>query len=162
LQHSLPAIAEYRSHARRTWYLYAVLAAGLLFAGTPMLIEPSRNCVEYPCPDWLRWTIFLIGLTFGGSAAHALIRKIEWGSRLNPQERTLVWWYGAAPAAEQFVDVDRIRTVRVDTSGDSDKITLIDPDGRTIYVPIDCFPAPFERWATTLVETFPHIQLSRA
>ena len=153
------APGEYNRSARRTWYIYVALAAGTLFAIEPLLVEPTRHCVEYPCPVWLRATIVALGLVFGGGAAYALIGNLQWGSRIDAAGRTLVWWHGNPPRAEHHIDVDRIGRLSVDTTGDSNMLAFTDTAGRAIHVPTECIPSPIERWARDFTQRFPHVTL---
>lgn len=144
--------------ARRSFTLFAVLAAGLVFVFTAFTIDPARDCVDYACPGWLRWLAFATGGVFAGSAALAMWRKCEWGSFIDPEARQIVWWHGTPPRREKSIPIDLIGVIRVETKWDSDRLILIDSSGRRMAMPAECAPHPLAEWGGSLARQFPHIR----
>lgn len=144
--------------ARRSFTLYAVLAAGLVFVFVAFTIDPARGCAAHGCAGWIRWLAFVVGVSFAGGAALAMWRKCEWGSYIDAEARHIVWWHGAPPRREQMIAADGIAVIRVETRWDSDRLILIDRTGRRIAMPAECVPQPVAEWGRSLAKQFPHIR----
>jgi len=150
-------ITHHVQTARRSFTLYAVLAAGLVFVFTALGIDPARDCIQSACPGWLRSVAFGLGMLFAGGAALAMWRATEWGSRIDPAKRQLIWWHGPPPRSETAIDIDHLAVVRVETKWDSDRLILKDRDGNIVPMPGECAPHPLLAWAQALARQFPHI-----
>jgi hypothetical protein len=150
---SPPAVAlAHRSRARRSALFYLLIAAGALFVWAPLAVSPELHCVEYPCPIWLRAFIFGLGALFGGGALVAVLRGIEWGSRLDERTNEIVWWHGPPGAVEHRIPVARIRRIEV-LGGDSVRMILRDAEDRRSTMPTDCAHPP------EIGRCYPHIRI---
>ena len=150
---------DYRRCARRSFFHYALLAFGLLFASVIFTVDPARHCVEGPCPFWLRAIVSGVGFVLATGAVNALWRNWQWGSRVEAD--ALVWWDGAPPAAEHRLPISRIASLRYDTSSESNDLYFLDADGKKLFVPPHCLPSPLAKWAEAFVARFPGITLTR-
>ena len=144
--------------ARRSFTLYAVLAAGLVCVFTAFTIDPARDCVAYGCPGWIRWLAFAAGALLAGGAALAMWRKCEWGSFIDPEARQIVWWHGPPPRRENAVAIDTLAVIRVETKWASGRLILKDRAGKRLAMPVDCAPQPLVEWGRSLARQFPHIR----
>jgi len=144
--------------ARRSARFYLLIAAGALFLWAPLAVSPEVHCVEYPCPVWLRAVIFGLGALFGGGALLAVIRGIEWGSRLDESTGEIVWFHGPPGVAEHRIAVARIGRIEV-LGGDSVRLILHDAEGRPIPMPTECARPPTAEWAAEIGRRYPHIRI---
>lgn len=152
-------LAEYRRNARRSFTPYLLLAAGSLFASTILVIDPTRHCVQEPCPFWLRAAGAGLGFLFALGGARALWRDWQWGNRVEADG--FVWWHGPPPVVEKRIPVSRIRALRYSSWTDSTELHFLDEAGKRIYVPQECLPSFLEQWAEAFVARFPQIMLMK-
>jgi hypothetical protein len=155
----LDPLEEYRRRARWSFVPYALIVMGLIFASLFFMLEPARDCIEEPCPFWLRAAGSGLGLLFASGGLNALWRDWQWGSRVEAD--ALVWWNGPPPVQEHRLPIERIATLRYRSWTDSTDIDFLGADGKKIYVPADCLPSPLEQWATAFVARFPQVTLDR-
>ena len=158
-------LLDWRRRARSDFRLWAVLAIGLLFAIVSLVTDPTTNCAEGG--DCAPWLVPLAG-AFGGAmalaAAIALVRDIERGSRLDSRTGELVWWQGRTrqrPGYGGSISPGRIAEIRIDRSGDSDRLRLIDVDGQPVPgFDEEVVPTPLAGWAEALARHAPHIRVT--
>jgi len=148
---------DYRRNARTSPMYYFTLALGLVFAFAAFTIDPATNCVEYPCPLWLRGLGGGLGALFALGALGALLKGFEYGSRVDVSRRALIWWEGYPPVEEHAISMDEIAAIQLDWFSDNRKLNLLDSQGKRIHLPDQCIPSQYEEWARLVSQTFPHI-----
>ena len=158
-------ILDLRVRARSDFRLWAVLAVGLLFFAVSLVTDPATNCAEGG--DCAPWLVPLAGI-FGGIVALAagvsLFRNVERGSRFDRQTGELLWWQnrtGRSAGHAGSIALDRIAEIRIDRSGDSDALRLIDVDGHPVPgFNEEAVPAPMRDWAEALARQSPKIRIT--
>jgi hypothetical protein len=150
---------SFEKQARRSGMIYSVLAVSSIFAITALSIKPEVHCLEYDCPVWLRGLLFGFASFLVLGAVLALVRNSVWGSRVDRQTRRLIWWAGVPPCQEQEIDIDQIAVVRVETSGDTNRLVLRDKSGEPVFIDPFCLRPPYLDWAKAFVREFPHVRL---
>ena len=149
---------EYRKNARTSPLFYAIFTMGLIFAIGGIAIDPTKYCVEYPCPIWLRALASGLGILFASGAFISMLRGYEYGSRVDVARRNLVWWEGIPPVQEHNIPVDEIKIIQIDLSAD-DTLVLLDSREQRISLPNQCIPFPYDRWVQQIRQIFPHIEV---
>lgn len=150
----------YRQTARRSFQSHVMLVSGLVFVAASFAVDPAIHCRESHCPGWLLWVAFALGALFALGGAVAILRNGEWGSRFDHQKRQFIWWHGVPPLKERAISIDDIAEVRVDTSGDTDTLRLIDRTGKLILFQDSCVPPSYEAWADALARHYPHVKVT--
>ena len=117
-------LLSFNKSVRRSAMIYLVLAAGVISAVLALSIDPALHCKENTCPGWLRGIFGSFGALVALGALTSLVKKSEWGSRVDRNERRLIWWVGPPPRQEKSIDIDRISVVRVETKWDSHKLII--------------------------------------
>ena len=151
-------IQNYERNARKSWRFYLLTLLGAVFALTPFLIRPARDCVAYPCDQWLFTGLFLLGSLLCAGALAALRRNHEWGSRIDLDEKAIFWRYGPQPAPEHRIDLSDIASVKLDDVSDNLGLWLKDRDSKVLHMPVECVPPPMEDWVAALIRAAPHIR----
>lgn len=146
----------HKGSARGSPIHYILVVFGGLFMLAPLAISPAVDCVEYPCPLWLRGFTFVLGLLFGGGALVAILRGIEWGSKVAAAEGEILWWHGNLGGAVKRIPIERIGRIVV-ADGDSVSLSLFDIDGRRILLPSECVRPPIAAWAVEIGRRYPRI-----
>lgn len=154
LRRASPGPLSYHRSARRRKRYYVLLVLGAL-----LIALGSVNGLSSGEAFWARMVPLAIGALSGVSALAALVFDWQVGSAVDLEGRELEWWAGYPPLRVQTVRLDDIARIHVDTSGDSPRLTLFDAHGQRVYFNSDCAPTPWEHWATSLHERFPHIQV---
>ncbi len=149
----------YRKSARNHYLHYLLMACGAVFAVLILLIEPSKHCIEYACPLWLRSLGIGLGALFALGAAYAIARDWQWGSRIDFEKKELIWWEGYAPVNERRIPVETIASIRIEDSTGDSVLSLRDANGARIPFPGECAPWPWLDWAKEVAAAFPHIKI---
>jgi hypothetical protein len=139
---------------------YVILAMGLVFVLTALTIDPAKNCVEYPCPLWLRGLGGGLGALFALGALGAIWKGFKYGSRVDVARHALIWWEGYPPVEENTISIDEISVIEIDSFSDNTKLRLFDSQGKRIYLPDQCIPSQYEEWARLVSQTFLHIKVT--
>ena len=162
----MSAVKPYERSARydiRWWGMF--LVGSIMCVGASM-VEPANNCDESgrQCAPWLVPLAMLVGGSFGLLGAARLAANHRNGSRIDPVTGDLVWWqerFGASGGKEGRIHPSQIsRIAIVSQSDDMDEVHLYDLIGeRQHYFDGEVIPSPFEQWARTLAEAYPHIRV---
>jgi hypothetical protein len=159
-------IKPYGHSARRDlrWWMLLLVGSGMFYAG--LIVDPAKNCDESgrECAPWLVPVAMVIGGVFGLLGAARLITNPRQGSRIDPATGDLVWWqerFGRDGGKEGRIHPSQIGRISiVSQSDDMDEVHLYDLAGeRQAYFDGEVIPSPFEGWAKTLAEKYPHIQV---
>lgn len=151
-------LSEYKKSARSSLLFYTIFGMGILFVFSSVVVDPEQNCVEYPCPVWLRALIGGLGILFASGALIAIWRGFEYGSRIDTTRRVLVWWEGIPPVQEHIILADEIKIIQIDLSAD-DSLELLDGKGQRILLSNSCIPFPHDKWVQSFQQAFPHIKV---
>jgi hypothetical protein len=150
---------EYQKRARTSPLFYLILTMGVIFTVGGFLIDPATNCVEYPCPAWLRLLASGVGAVFAIGALSSIVRDFRFGSRIVRERGLLIWWEGYPPVEEKVILASDIKTIIIKSDSDNRPIVLLDSQGARVHLSDQCIPSPHREWAYNMKNAFPHIEV---
>lgn len=145
---------SYHRSARRRKRYYVLLVLGALLVALGSATGPSSGEAF-----GARLVPLVIGALMGVSALSALVFDWQVGSAVDLERRVLEWWVGYPPRRVRTIRLDDLARIHLDTGADSPRLTLFDVHGRRISFDSDCAPKPWENWAASLHQRFPHIHV---
>jgi hypothetical protein len=161
----MSVLEPYEHTARRDIRWWAVLVAGSAFVYTSFAADP-KNCdpCGLECAPWLVPILRWVGAAFALMGAARLVTNPRQGSLIDPATGDLVWWrerFGATGGKEGRIHPSQISAIRIVAQSESmDQVSLYNLAGeRQAHFDGEVLPAPFEAWAKTLADEYPHIQV---
>ena len=156
----IPKLFEYRKYSRRYWLHYLLVAAGALFMYLAWNFGSQPECNEHNCPSWIRYLAGIVGFLFSVGGGMAILRKWQWGSRVDLQTQELIWWASYPPVVETRIPMQKIGTISIDGQLGDTVLRLLDQNGDRIHFPQECAPWPLIDWARELQNHFPHLEIT--